>query len=152
MSAFGYNQDAGTVVVEASFNSRSDGQTFHRTVELSNGSSSRLAMFDDANQSNEYIRYFVRDDTASNVFGAANLSGSDQTEVNLAIAYAANDMAVYGGNGQSATGSSGQMGADVTTRNIGKEGNDTSFLNGHIKSIQYYPRRLTDAQLQELTS
>jgi len=27
-----------------------------------------------------------------------------------------------------------------------------SYLNGHIKSIQYYPRRLTNTQLQELTS
>ena len=28
----------------------------------------------------------------------------------------------------------------------------TEKLNGHIKSIKYYPRRLTDAQLQELTT
>ena len=28
----------------------------------------------------------------------------------------------------------------------------TGYLNGHIKSIKYYPRRLTNAQLQELTS
>ena len=28
----------------------------------------------------------------------------------------------------------------------------TTQLNGHIKSIKYYPRRLTNAQLQELTT
>ena len=28
----------------------------------------------------------------------------------------------------------------------------SSYLNGHIKSIKYYPRRLTNAQLQELTT
>ena len=31
-------------------------------------------------------------------------------------------------------------------------GDASQKLNGHIKSIQYYPRRLTDAQLQELTT
>ena len=27
-----------------------------------------------------------------------------------------------------------------------------TYLNGHIKSIKYYPRRLSDTQLQELTT
>jgi hypothetical protein len=31
-------------------------------------------------------------------------------------------------------------------------GDGFGYLNGHIKSIKYYPRRLTDAQLQELTT
>jgi hypothetical protein len=31
-------------------------------------------------------------------------------------------------------------------------GNLTQHLNGYVKSIKYYPRRLTDAQLQEITS
>ena len=35
---------------------------------------------------------------------------------------------------------------------IGSKTGATEHLNGHIKSIQYYPRRLTNAQLQELTS
>jgi len=37
---------------------------------------------------------------------------------------------------------------------IGGASSSSSYqkLNGHIKSITYYPRRLTDAQLQELTT
>jgi hypothetical protein len=31
-------------------------------------------------------------------------------------------------------------------------GNLTQHLNGHVKSIKFYPRRLTNAQLQDLTS
>jgi hypothetical protein len=31
-------------------------------------------------------------------------------------------------------------------------GKGANYLNGHIKSIQYFPRRLSNAQLQELTS
>jgi hypothetical protein len=40
----------------------------------------------------------------------------------------------------------------VTTLSIGKDESSNYWLNGHIKSIQYYPRRLTNTQLQELTS
>jgi len=39
----------------------------------------------------------------------------------------------------------------ATKIDIGKYFNG-SYLNGHIKSLKYYPRRLTDAQLQELTA
>jgi len=35
---------------------------------------------------------------------------------------------------------------------IGNLNNNQGFLNGHIKSIKYFPRKLTAAQLQELTS
>ena len=39
----------------------------------------------------------------------------------------------------------------VTTLHVGRSSAGTA-LNGHIKSIKYYPRRLTNAQLQDLTS
>ena len=40
----------------------------------------------------------------------------------------------------------------INTLSLGSEASNSNFLNGHIKSIQYYPRRLTNTQLQELTA
>ena len=40
----------------------------------------------------------------------------------------------------------------IDTLAVGMAFNGTTQLNGHIKSIKYYPRRLTNAQLQEITS
>lgn len=150
---FGYNKTAGTLVVEGSFNSRTDGG-YHRLIELSanGGTVGRLGLYDNAVGSSDYIRYFIKDDTTSNVFGAADLSGSDESDVKLAIAYAKDNMAIYGGNGQSVTDSSGQMGTDVDTLHIGAERSAASLLNGHIRSIKYLPRRITNTQLQEQTA
>ena len=39
----------------------------------------------------------------------------------------------------------------VDTLHIGNTGPASTPLNGHIKSIKYYPRRLTNAQIQALT-
>jgi uncharacterized Fe-S cluster-containing radical SAM superfamily protein len=40
----------------------------------------------------------------------------------------------------------------VSKLNIGQRWNSTGSLNGHIRNISYYPRRLTDGQLQSLTT
>ena len=50
------------------------------------------------------------------------------------------------------TDTSGVVPTGLTTLRLGRNGVDAQFLNGHIKSIQYYPRRLSNAQLQELTT
>ena len=39
----------------------------------------------------------------------------------------------------------------IDTLAVGRALNGSAQLNGHIKSIKYYPRRLTNAQLQVLT-
>jgi hypothetical protein len=40
----------------------------------------------------------------------------------------------------------------VTSLTIGARGNSTSLLNGTIKKLAYYPKRLTNAELQGLTT
>lgn len=39
-----------------------------------------------------------------------------------------------------------------STLYLGSTGNGQQFLNGHLRAIRYYPRRLTDAELQALTT
>lgn len=40
----------------------------------------------------------------------------------------------------------------VTTLNIGNLGNNSEFLNGHIRHIAYFPKRTTNSNLQLLTA
>jgi hypothetical protein len=47
--------------------------------------------------------------------------------------------------------STGNLPALTTAFVLGSSHVNVSQLNGHIKSLSYFPRRLTDAQLQSLT-
>jgi hypothetical protein len=40
----------------------------------------------------------------------------------------------------------------VTQLDLGRRANNTTYLNGHIRRIAYYPTRLPDATLQALTA
>ena len=61
-----------------------------------------------------------------------------------------NDSAACNNGGTVVTDTTTTVPIDAVYFNIGKY--NTSYTNGHIKSIRYYPRRLTNAQLQELTT
>jgi hypothetical protein len=147
---FGFNKEAGSIFVDGVYLSRNTPNRYPRMFELRSSSNvSLMAVYDDPTVSNDYIRYIARNDAGTSVLGPANLSGTNPNEVTAAMAYAPSDLVIYGGNSQNnsssgtiGTGSSISIGAEATT----------NFMNGHIKSIKYYPRRLSNAQLQELTS
>jgi len=53
---------------------------------------------------------------------------------------------------QTATGSAPALSESDTLYLGSSPFNAAAIASGHIKSLKYYPRRLTDAQLQELTA
>jgi hypothetical protein len=153
-SAFGYNQKAGTVVCE--FETQF-GTTvgFPRIWEIGNTSTN-------INRVQVYVS-----SAAGNVFGAVfsnnvlscNINTGAQTSPasgRVAFAFADDDFAALIDGGSPVTDTSGSFTTPSTPRNtlkIGGAGDSSSAnMSGHIKSIQYYPRRLTNTQLQELTS
>jgi hypothetical protein len=72
-----------------------------------------------------------------------------------AFAFAENDFAACIDGGTVQTDTDGTMVPSVPRNELaigGAVASASNNINGHIKSIQYYPRRLTNAQLQELTS
>ena len=55
-------------------------------------------------------------------------------------------------NGQTVVTDNSVLIPNVTSLTIGKTSTNTQFLNGTIKKLSYYSRRLSNAELQALTS
>jgi len=144
VSAFGYNQSEGTVVVGYQ-TATNVGTT--RVVELVSDGSNRITVLNGApsEQLNTFIN--VSGVTTAN-FNTANAATSG---FNIgAVSFKEDDIAMTlnGGTVISDTSSGVPYSDNI---NIGSS-IAGGKLNGHVKSIRYYPRRLTNAQLQELTT
>lgn len=81
-------------------------------------------------------------------FGTAN----SNTAYRVTYGYKLNDFAGTSNAGTVATDTSGTLPLSLTTANIGRNGAGGEYVNGTIKKIAYYPLRVTNAQLQALTS
>jgi hypothetical protein len=152
-SAFGYNQKAGTVVCE--FDTQYGPTGFPRVWEIGNTSTSanRVLSFISASASQ------VRCAALANGVSAADFvlkTDASPASGKLAFAFADNDFAGVIDGGSPVVDTSGSFTTPSLPRDRftfgGAPNITTSNMNGHIKSIQYYPRRLTNAQLQELTA
>ena len=142
VSAFGYNQDAGTVVVEA--------------LAPVGDNDNRLAILVEAGTANNRVVDLYRQSTGVRMYdGSTVLHPSapsvPATGLKVAGAYSAGDYAAVVDGGSPATSTTASVNTPDTLY-VGSNGLSQRQLNGHIKSLKYYPRRLTDAQLQELTA
>ena len=138
VSAFGYNQDAGTVVV--SFDTFQDpGDPGSRFV-ASVGTDGRFC--------------YVNGDYAKAIDGTNVATGGqlyNPGAFTTATAFGVSGISMALDGGSPGTGSfdgSWGSGNDLMLGHL----SNASQLNGHIKSLKYFPRRLTNTQLQELTS
>ena len=150
VTAFGYNQTAGTVVVEFDTNG-SDGADYPRVFSLSNTSGTDLARFL-VNPTNTTTAAVVASDLGV-AFAGWSGSITPNTVETVAMALKENDFAGSLSGASVQTDQAGAMPAASDILALGTQRNLTNnYLNGHIKSLKYYPRRLTNTQLQELTS
>ena len=103
------------------------------------------------------VWYHIRNNNSTPSGGNLNPSGFGDwdagEEARIAIAFKDGDQAisVNGGNQITATVTSSYPTADITKMWIGSHGNG-SYFEGHIKRIAYYPKLLTDNQLNTLTA
>jgi hypothetical protein len=141
-----YRQDEGTMLCVAkapapvtglnfSGASVSDGTTNNRMqIRLSNnGVNSQVLVF--KNGTAEYI---------STVGDASSLLRS------IVFGYKANDVAVSRDGGVSVGTSTASI-PEVNKMLLGAVDSFGEYLNGHIRKLAYYPRRLSNTELQELT-
>ena len=144
VSAFGYNQDAGTVVVEIGGHAGgSSGSQF--VVSVDDGSTAQRM------QVNRFNGNYIFDVFAGALQQVSVLIGPSTDNSKVSFCYSNNDFAATEDGDTPVVDQSGSV-PTTTTMSLGADHLSTNHLNGHIKSIQYYPRRLTDAQLQELTA
>lgn len=69
----------------------------------------------------------------------------------MAFAYASDDFALSVDGAEVVRDESGQVPGPVTELAIGQLGGGAGQLNGHIRRLIYYPVRLGDAALREMT-
>ena len=146
VSEFGYNQDQGTVVVEAQ---RFGTNNYPRTVMIDNGSESESISLGAWGQSTIVVGYVV---SSGAVQASVSTGGALANNFKHSLAYKKDDFGSSRDGGAVVTDTSGVIPATPTTLRLGRNSQVAQFLNGHIKSVQYYPLRLSNAQLQALTS
>lgn len=103
---------------------------------------------------NQQIRHIV---TSGGVNGVDNtdtrtfVTGRDAPVFKVAMALAANDSAIVTGGGNPVVDPSVTIPSPINQLHLG-HGGASDQLNGYIRRIAYFPSRLTDAELQTLTS
>ena len=145
VSADWYNPAGGTLFVEAI--APNSIQTFARLASLEKSGGVNVLSIQRVQDavSGTARGYF---EGASIVAGAASFPPS--VPVKVALAGALGDFALSA-SGSIFTSSLGAFSAPTQLR-LGSSIFNSSHLNGHIQRVAYYPRRLTNAQLQRLTA
>jgi hypothetical protein len=139
-----FNPDEGTLFIDA----LASNPGTRMLLEASKSDSTitdRLALYKNASGKGSFL-------VAYNSSNQVVANSSSNFVSSIAAAYKANDFAQSTDGATPVTDSSGVL-PTLNVLRIGQSSNssDKQIINGHIKSIKYYPRRLTNAQLQELT-
>ena len=155
LTEFGYNHSKGTVVVDASFTIDPNGSNYPRVFEFNTGTSSidRTLLFASESSNTLQVSSFVNSVSQVGMQLKTGLTSSVSGKV--AFAFANDDFAASDDGDAVLTDTSGSFVPSVKRDKLtlgGTGANSLSNMNGHIKSFKYYPRRLTNAQLQEITS
>ena len=141
VSEFGYNQSEGTVVVE------------FQNTEIN--STDRMVSINDGSGNNAYqIQHVNGTSTSGRIrVGATDYMFSNRTAISsgkAALLYS-EEYAQFATDGSANSQDTTVATATMTSLNIGHI-NGASQCNGHIKSLRYFPRKLTESQLEALTS
>jgi hypothetical protein len=139
-----YNQSQGTIVVSAD-SSRGGVGGAARTFVFNNGTSSN-----NIRNGGQSTLQVLDAGVAQVSIAGTPLIPFDGTVFKFASAYKENDFATVT-TGAVVTDTSGTV-PTVNQLLLGSGETSTTYLNGHLRSITYYPYRLADFQLQALTA
>jgi len=144
-----YNQTTGTLAV--SFDASANSNATY--VSASNGTITQNSLHIDNDTGNMRAVYY----SGSTLITALGLGsiGTVGTSNKIATAYAVNDFAASRNGGTVATFTSpGAVPVSLTQLNIGTDDRLVApyYTNGHIKTISYYNTRLTNTQLQAIST
>ena len=152
-----WNATEGTFYIEGVWGPEhpdpSDSNKNQRLIELykDSGEVNRVAIGSLAGAATPgNIGAFIREATGSSTFG--NVAISAYSPFKLAVALKANDHALAVNGTISGTDSTVGMPSDITGMSIGVDRNlSLQWFNGHIKRIMYWPKRMTNTEIEDIT-
>jgi hypothetical protein len=138
-----YNESAGTVISNITYNGLA---TDNSGIELSVGTGSSATNRIGIRKG--YVDYYSGGVNSAEMYPTVT-SGN----VRIGTAYSLNDFAMCSNGGTMRTDGSGAVPVGLNTLKLyADNGTSGLVINGLIKSIKYYPTRLSNAQLQALTA
>ena len=149
-----YNPSEGTIYTQFRCDNWNASNSFGKVFTINEGifgvENNGFWIGNDANTSNS-VRYRVRE-SGTNQFGPANLIRNSNI-VKSALSVKTSDFAVTIDGNAPTTSTSGTLSTSMTNMTIGRDivGIDNQFLNGTISQLTYYPTRLSNQVLQNLT-
>jgi len=153
---FGYNSAEGTVVCEFNIKYDNGGSGFPRVWEIANNASSADRINTYISESNGNLAVGINTNSTAQTGFVLKTNTGGLAESTVAMGWARDDFGVSDNGDTALTDSDIDILPTAFSRNrlkIGGSANSTSDnISGHIKSIKYYPRRLTNAQLEDLSS
>jgi hypothetical protein len=145
-----FNASAGTVYAELERYALIGSSDFANVWALSDGTTSeRFQVYNTG--AGQVIDAVVSDGGVAQAFLSAPGSITANTTIKTAFSYAVNDFALVRNAGTVQTDTSGTL-PTVDRLRIGADAAGTLPWSGYIRRIAYYPRRLTNAELQALTA
>jgi len=143
-SAFGYNSDAGSVAVEWTQPTWGGYVTM-----LSDNTAANRSIINQFTNGQVYFSTITNSVAQGDILSGTSVEG----EYNKAATTIQFNNAAVSLNGAASIVDTTLAVPNVTNLSLGSYTvGGSTYLNGHIKSIKYYPRRLSNAQLQELTT
>jgi hypothetical protein len=145
-----YNATEGTLYAEWSMIASRVGSGYPAIAQFDDTTNTEYIAIrqDGTGDSHRYGIVNTSTTTAAMLAGTAE-SLSANTTLKSALAYKANDFAFTRGS-TLGTASTGNV-PTVTNLKLGRNENSV-YINAHLRRIAYYPRRLTNAELQSITS
>ena len=145
---FGYNQSGGSVLLEFSLPDSWVGSGFPSVIMLYEDGLNRFGLTTASNSDDFRFNGLDANVSQFDLAKTTNSTGESQKHI---FAFESNSFVYVADSDTPSVDSSGTF-PSISEIVIGGSGPTSGFINGHIKSIRYYPRRLTNAQLQELTT
>jgi len=151
--------DSAVVTPISSFYNQSEGTLFAEASSMTAVTGTRVALAASDGSDNNVMRLYGTDTlTAFNVRVSASsvvdrnfAASSANVSYKIIGAYKQDDFAASFNGGSASLDVSGTIPA-ATTFSIGQAGHTAAKINGHIRKIAYWPKRLTNTLLQQLTT
>jgi hypothetical protein len=139
---------------------QNEGTVFAESSSFSNLSGSRVvSAIDDGSMSNRFQITFASGYTpnfaavstgtvSADLYASAPAQGFN---TRFCTTYGVNDFVLSSNGGNSVTDTSGALPISVSTARLGVFQNNTGYLNGTIRRLTYWPQRLPNSTLQNIT-